>query len=531
MDCGNYRGIGIINALAKCYEYMLNNRLTSWYVPCREQAGAQVKRGCIELIVTLRLIIDRCVRRREPLFIAFIDFSKAYDRVPRNYLLNLLKSLGCGAIMLNALTGLFSVTQFILGATLITAIVGVKQGSPTSCFLFILFVDEFVRLVKERSGLDGFLEWLHLLMLMDDTVLIATSRERLVEKLGLLAQWCNKSGMVINEDKTQFMAFVTTVKEERKPIVLKLHHGIVYVKHCTEYKYLGSIFTSDGKVSSSIEKHCTAKGKDINKLVIFLECNKNAPYTVKKTVVNACFNASFLYGCEAWLGVKPSVEMKAMYMKAIKMLLGVRHSTPNETCLIEAGYPSLEATIRQRQRRFFERMKKERSDMTDDPLMFALQITERDNKVMNKYITGVMEGCDPIDDDIAKRKDGILSSERTKTVTYRQINPTLSVHPIYTSSEIVEDDFRTAFTRVRLSSHRLRIETGRWARTPQEERLCQCGEAVQTEQHVLCECPLVSHIREAYNNTNIDFDDFMGTEKSKQQMAMVMSILSFYEEF
>ena len=165
MDCGNYRGISIIDALAKCYDYLLNNRLTEWYIPCREQAGAQSKRGCTEHIVTLRLVIDRCVRKKQPLFIAFIDFSKAYDRVPRNYLLNLLKSLGCGAVMLTALTSLFWTTKFVLGATLITAVIGVKQGSPTSCFLFILFVDEFLRLVKSRSGVDGFLGWLHLMLM------------------------------------------------------------------------------------------------------------------------------------------------------------------------------------------------------------------------------------------------------------------------------------------------------------------------------------------------------------------------------
>ena len=42
------------------------------------------------------------------MFIAYIDFSKAYDRVPRNCLLTLLRSLGCGIVMLTALTSLFS---------------------------------------------------------------------------------------------------------------------------------------------------------------------------------------------------------------------------------------------------------------------------------------------------------------------------------------------------------------------------------------------------------------------------------------
>ena len=249
--------------------------------PCREQGGGQEKRGCIEHIVTVRLIIDRCLRLKIPLFIVFVDFSKAYDRVPRNYLLKLLKSLGCGVVMLTALTSLFCVTQFILGSTIITAVLGVKQGSPTSCFLFILFVDEFIRLVKSSVDIDGFLEWLHLLMLMDDTVIFATSRERLCEKLNVLAQWCNKSGMVLNEDKTQFMA-IGAETCDKVPIVLHLHHGTVYVKHCSEYKYLGAIITSDGKVSTSMAKHSSSKEKDMNKLTIFLQRNKNAPYAVKK---------------------------------------------------------------------------------------------------------------------------------------------------------------------------------------------------------------------------------------------------------
>ena len=41
LDCNNYRGISIINAIANVYDYVLNNWLMLWYRPYREQAGAQ----------------------------------------------------------------------------------------------------------------------------------------------------------------------------------------------------------------------------------------------------------------------------------------------------------------------------------------------------------------------------------------------------------------------------------------------------------------------------------------------------------
>ena len=238
------------------------------------------------------------MKKKTPLFVAFIDFSKAYDRVPRMYMLNLLKKLGCGIVMLTAIISMYWLTRFVLGSTVISAALGVKQGSPTSCFLFILFVDEFVRFIKEHSIPDGFLDWLHLLMLMDDTVIFATSRERLCEKLKLLVDWCDQSGMVINEDKTEFMAFCTSANG-RLPIMLNPKAGQVIVRHCSNYTYLGAVFTSDGKVKSSLTQHVVSREKAMNKLVIFLHRNKNAPYKVKKTVVDACFNTSLLYGCES----------------------------------------------------------------------------------------------------------------------------------------------------------------------------------------------------------------------------------------
>ena len=78
--CNNYRGIAISSYMFKLFDIVLHNRLKQWYRPCREQAGCQKGRGCIEQILALRLIIDYCIKRRCKLHLLFIDFSKAYDK-------------------------------------------------------------------------------------------------------------------------------------------------------------------------------------------------------------------------------------------------------------------------------------------------------------------------------------------------------------------------------------------------------------------------------------------------------------------
>ena len=94
MDANNYRGITVINCIAKLYDMLLCDRLNLWFSPPREQAGAQRKRGCVEHITTLRLLTDTARRKKKKLFVTFVDFSKAYDLVPRNVLFNVLKRIG-----------------------------------------------------------------------------------------------------------------------------------------------------------------------------------------------------------------------------------------------------------------------------------------------------------------------------------------------------------------------------------------------------------------------------------------------------
>ena len=149
MDCGNYRGISIMDTLAKLYDTILCNRLMQWFQPKREQAGAQKGRGCMEHIVSLRLLIDYALCRKAKLYITYVDFSKAYDLVPRRALIKALNDLGCGYMMVSAIAALYSDTKLVLGIAMILATLGVRQGSPSSCFLFTLYIDKLVRDLHE----------------------------------------------------------------------------------------------------------------------------------------------------------------------------------------------------------------------------------------------------------------------------------------------------------------------------------------------------------------------------------------------
>ena len=86
----------------------------------------------------------------------------------------------------------------ILKSAVISANIGVRQGSPSSCLLFVIYIDEMVRMIKNAVSEDGFLGGLHALLLMDDTVIVATSRANCEAKLKAAIDYCNEYRMSIN---------------------------------------------------------------------------------------------------------------------------------------------------------------------------------------------------------------------------------------------------------------------------------------------------------------------------------------------
>ena len=72
-----------MSLLDKLRDLIYANRFTLWYTPPVEQGGSQVGRSCVEQILCVRLLIDFARYKKKKLYIVFVDFEKAYDKMNR----------------------------------------------------------------------------------------------------------------------------------------------------------------------------------------------------------------------------------------------------------------------------------------------------------------------------------------------------------------------------------------------------------------------------------------------------------------
>ena len=149
-SCGNYRGISINDTIYRIFDKIIYKRLTCWYKPSKEQAGCQKKRGCMKQILTVRLLCDYAKKKRQKLYLLYIGFEQAYDRIPRATLLDTLRSLGCGQRFLLVLAKVYSNIKLIFQTAIILTSIGVRQGAAASCMLFIIYLDRMVKMINIR---------------------------------------------------------------------------------------------------------------------------------------------------------------------------------------------------------------------------------------------------------------------------------------------------------------------------------------------------------------------------------------------
>ena len=88
---------------------ILLNRLNTLLDPAilpETQCGFRSGRSTIDMILALRQVQEMCMEQNMPLYIVFIDFTKAFDTVPREALWIVLQKFGCTNKFTNLLKSL-----------------------------------------------------------------------------------------------------------------------------------------------------------------------------------------------------------------------------------------------------------------------------------------------------------------------------------------------------------------------------------------------------------------------------------------
>ena len=147
-----------------------------------------------------------------------------------------------------------------------------------SCLLFTLYIDHMVKMLKNEIAADVFLGNLHTMLLMDDAVIVATSREMCERKMNIVLRFCSEYGMLINEKKTKF--FVVNGAERDKQ---DLRVGEVGVSYAARYLYLGAWFTDTARMDAVLNMHQTMSEAIVNKFSIFCAANTQMPFVFKKS--------------------------------------------------------------------------------------------------------------------------------------------------------------------------------------------------------------------------------------------------------
>ena len=170
---------------------------------------------------------------------------------------------------------------------------------------------------------------------------------------------------------------------------------------------------------------------------------------------------------------------------------------------VELAYPDGKTVIQEIQISFLKKLMA-RSDFVGSPAHFAMQLNRQAGTAAGSYIDCLIKETPGSlrNRSLQSVQKKIGESDSSRRKTYTDFNAGFTFHPVYTSD--VPEWARIAFTRLRLGSHRLKVETGRWSRIPKEERLCSCR-AIQTEAHVLLRCPMTEPLRR--NFSMLKFDD------------------------
>ena len=553
-DPTNYRGIAIIPLLAKLYASVLESRLSyaleASGLRATGQAGFRKDRRTTDNIFTLYSAIEAARADNEALFACFIDFSKAFDSIPRELLWARLAALGLPPTFLSAIQSYYSSCSFTVRTSAglsdpFPSTAGVKQGCPLSPTLFGIYID-FIDEFFPKSHHDCYL------LYADDIVIYCRSPIHFQQTLCQFYEFSQGLGLHINMSKTNVVVFHRSGRKPHKSFsgyltpdfnpfdfnrsMINIASSTTRITRVTEYRYLGLVLHETQGLDYSIRPLISAARRATFSLIARCRSLCLRDYSSLINLFDTFVRPIALYACEAWLPflLPPDrrrwyshspLELEKLQTMFLRFVLGIRDSTSIAAIYWETGRLPLTDYAFQQTCRYLARLQ---TLPLDTPARVAFFASSRLSPSKSKFsyffrIQSIIRAycghaLSPLTPSSSIRIDSLieaasesfrnallceLRSKGSKSHFYLSLSSCFGPQPYLLHTH---DPYgRTVISRLRLSSHDLAVETSRWHKSAglrQETSRCvRCPRRLEeSEFHFLFDCPAYEPLRTRFQS-------------------------------
>lgn len=265
----SYRPISLTSALCKINERLVTTRLT-YYLESNHllnpyQSAYRKNRCTLDHLIRLHDHINRNINNKGATIAIFFDFSKAFDMLWKEGLMQKLKTAGIDGRMKNWIEDFLTGRKFQVKINGVLSDLydlqnGTPQGSVISPILFLLMINDFPHTTSNTETS----------LYADDSAIWRSGRnieniqQQLQPDIDKIAVWCDLWGFKLNEKKTVAIIFSKNYRHRQEKLKLKVNGNLIST--VTSAKFLGVTFDQQLTWNEHINNIAESCKKRINLL-------------------------------------------------------------------------------------------------------------------------------------------------------------------------------------------------------------------------------------------------------------------------
>jgi endonuclease/exonuclease/phosphatase family metal-dependent hydrolase len=351
-DSNNYRPVMNSSNIFKVFEYCLQGRLEKYLRLNSRQFGFRKHTSCNMANLVLKETVNTYHTAKTNVHAAFLDLSKAFDKVNHAVLIDKLSNAGMSDVFVRLYKNILN-NQYVY--VVFNDIVGelwkiengVRQGGINSPLLFNFYINDILNAISELNvGCNLSYYRINIIGYADDLALIAPSGKGLQIMINVVVFMLTKLCLSLNVSKSVTMIFKAK-KFKKYPLKPTIHINGTDLKIVNEFQYLGTIISDNGLIGKDIERCTSSFLKQFHS--IFRKF-----YFTNWDVLKFLFesHATSFYGCELWYDLQGSKRefhaLEVHYHRAIKKMLGLPGWESNHYACAIAELPIFKHFIHRR---------------------------------------------------------------------------------------------------------------------------------------------------------------------------------------